>query len=282
MVPEAMLRLSLCNELLAEEGKSLREQCAIAAELGYIGLELSPGTLGNTPHCLPPQRIRDIRKTCEDQGLTVTGLHWLLAPYPHLSITEPRCAEETQGVLKGLIELCAALGGSVLVHGSPAQRLPPAGEPEDVTRDRVIDFFRPIADCARSAGVTYCLEPLSPKETPFVNTVAEAAAIVEAIGVDRFRTMIDTSAAGQSEAMPVADLVREWVPTGLIGHIQVNDTNRGAPGTGDDPFADIVGALRDVGWQQPVAVEPFVVRVDATATAAVGAATMRAFWTAAS
>ena len=67
----------------------------------------------------------------------------------------------------------------------------------------------------------------------------------------------------------------------ILGHIQVNDTNRGAPGTGDDPFADIVGALRDVGWQQPIAVEPFVVRVDATATAAIGAATMRACWAAA-
>ena len=275
-----MLRLSLCNELLAEEGKSLPEQCAIAAELGYIGLELSPGTLSNTPHCLPPQRIRDIRKTIEDRDLTVTGLHWLLAPYPQLSITDPRCAEETQDVLQGLIELCAALGGTVLVHGSPGQRVPPPGEPEDVTRNRVIDFFRPIADRAKSAGVTYCLEPLSPKETPFINTVAEAAAIVEAVGVDRFRTMIDTSAAGQGEAAPVADLIRHWMPTGLIGHVQVNDTNRGAPGTGEDPFADIVGALRAVGWRQPIAVEPFVRRVDATATAAIGAATMRAFWAA--
>lgn len=275
------MRLSFCNELLAYEGKSLAEQAAIAAELGYMGLELALGSLSDKPHELSAAELGEMRKSVEAAGLEVTGLHWLLAPYPALSITDPAVSPETSEVLKILVDHCAALGGGVLVHGSPGQRVPLAGDTPADTRNRVVDFFGPIAERAAANGVTYCLEPLSPKETSFVNRVDEAAEIVDRIESGHFRTMIDTSAAGQAESMPVADLIRKWVPSGRIAHIQVNDTNRGAPGTGDDPFADIVAALRAVGWDRPLAHEPFVTTVDASVTAAIGAATMKAYWTAA-
>lgn len=276
-----MVELSLCNELLAAEGKTIEEQCRIAAVLGFMGLELAPGTLGEAPHEMTTAEVDRLRDRVQGHGLVVTGLHWLLAPYPHLSITEPDAATATYDVLRKLIDLTAALDGKILVHGSPGQRRPPADEAIEDTTARVTDFFRPIAAHAEACGVVYCLEPLAPNETPFVNTIKQAVAIVEAIGSDAFRTMIDTSASGQSEKDSVAALIRRWVPTGLIGHIQANDTNRGAPGTGKDPFPDIVKALRDVDWRKPVAIEPFTVTVDATATAAIGAATLRACWEAA-
>jgi sugar phosphate isomerase/epimerase len=75
---------------------------------------------------------------------------------------------------------------------------------------------------------------------------------------------------------PVADLIRHWVPGGKIGHIHANDSNRGAPGMGEDPFPAIVAALRDVGWSMPVGVEPFRTLINASVTAAIGAATLRA------
>jgi len=87
--------------------------------------------------------------------------------------------------------------------------------------------------------------------------------------------MIDISAAGQVEP-PVADLVARWLPTGLVGHIHANDTNRGAPGMGDDPFPAIVAALVAAGWSHPVGVEPFRTLIDARVTAATGIATLRA------
>ncbi len=276
-----MIELSYCNETIADEGKSLDDQARIVAALGYMGLELAPGSIENEPHRMSDARIDEIRATIQAHGLAVTGLHWLLAPYPNLSITEPSVAPQTQAVLVRLVEICARLGGSVLVHGSPGQRQRVDGETAEQTRRRLIPFFKPIADKCEAHGVTYCLEPLGRKETPIVNTVAQAAEIVDGVGSDRFRAMIDTSAAGKTEDRPVAELIRHWVPTGMIGHIQVNDTNRGAPGMGDDPFRDIVRAIRDVGWSGPVAIEPFRSVVDASVTAAIGAATMRAYWTAA-
>lgn len=272
------MQLSLCNELLAKDGLSLARQCEVARDLGYMGLELAPGTQADRPHQLSAADWRDARRVVEDHGLKVTGLHWLLSPYPELSITDPGRAEETRAVLLALVDGCAEAGGSVLVHGSPGARALADGEAAADAMDRIAEFFRPVAERAERAGVTYCIEPLSRAETRFVNTVAEAVTLVERVGSRAFRTMIDTSAAGQAEAEPVADVIRRWVPTGHVAHVQVNDTNRGGPGMGEDPFSEIVRALRETGWDRPLAVEPFRTVIDGTVTAAVAAATMRACW----
>lgn len=270
-----MLDLTLCNELLAEEGLTLAQQCEIARDLGYIGLELAPATLSPAPHLLGAEERAEIRATVEDSGLRVTGLHWLLTAYPELSITDPATSDAAQEVLIALVGLCADLGGRVLVHGSPGQRMRPAGTGDGELLDRLVAFFRPIAEEAARRGVVYCIEPLAAVETDLINTVAEAARLVEAVGHPAFRTMIDISAAGQEEG-DVAGLIRQWVPTGMIAHIHANDSNRGAPGMGNDPFPQIVAALIEAGWSSPVGVEPFRTLIDARVTAAIGAATLRA------
>lgn len=271
-----MLELSMCNELLAGDGLSLDEQCARIAALGYIGVELSPGTLAATPHEMSADDWAATRATVERHGLHVTGLHWLLAPYPDLSIFDPNDTTRVREVLISLVGGCAALGGDVLVHGSPSSRERPEGMGEDTALDIAAEVLAPVAGAAEAAGVTYCIEPLSPAETNFVNTVAQGVRLVERVASPTFRTMIDTSAAGLAEAEPVADLIRRWGPTGHVAHIQLNDTNRGAPGMGADPFGDILAAMIDVGWDRPAAVEPFRIIIDGTVTAAIGIATLRA------
>jgi D-psicose/D-tagatose/L-ribulose 3-epimerase len=82
------------------------------------------------------------------------------------------------------------------------------------------------------------------------------------------RTMIDCSAAGQAEAVPVADLVRRWVPTGLIGHIHFNDPNRRGPGEGTMAFAPILAALAATKYPGDAAIEPFIYEPDGPTCAA--------------
>lgn len=87
--------------------------------------------------------------------------------------------------------------------------------------------------------------------------------------------MIDTSAAALTEDMPVPDLIRHWLPSGHIAHIQVNDSNRRAPGQGEDDFPAIFRAMRDAGYNGVVSVEPFVYRPDGPLTAARAAGYVR-------
>ena len=263
------MRVSLCNEVIGE--LSFARQCEMAAALGYDGLEIAPMTLSDDPTTLSGTRIAELRRAASDAGIAITGLHYVLRAPAGLSITtrDEAVRQRTIEVMRALCGLCAELGGKIMVHGSPDQRKLEPGDEEDGRR-RGIACFAAVADAAQAAGVAYCVEALARNQTAFINTVAEAAAIVRAIDNPALRTMIDCSAAGQSEAEPVDALVKRWLPSGLIAHIHFNDPNRRGPGEGALHFGPILAALRDGGYQCNAAIEPFVYTPDGPACAARG------------
>jgi sugar phosphate isomerase/epimerase len=262
------MRISLCNEVVRE--LSFREQCALARGLGYDGLEVAPFTLSDEPHRLPYARRTELRRIAEDAGIAITGLHWLLLVPEGLSITSDHDGSRLRAieVMRGLIELCADLGGEILVHGSPGARQITPGQSQDAALAHATECFAAIAKDAEQAGVTYCIEPLAKSETPLINTVEEAVAIVRAIDSPAVRTMIDTCAAGQAEAQPIADLIDRWLPGGQVAHIHLNDPDRRAPGQGELRFGPILGALRRQGYAGIASVEPFVYEPDGPTSAA--------------
>jgi D-psicose/D-tagatose/L-ribulose 3-epimerase len=255
------MRFALCNEVLQPMG--FAQQCAFAAQLGYDGLEVAPFTLAENPIDITDAQAREFRRIAEDAGLKIFGLHWLLVAPAGLSIVSDDKAlrDRTVGVMKRLVELCAVMGGSYLVHGSPKQRSVPQGATKAQALERATDCFAQVASAARSHGVVYCVEPLSTRETDLINTVAEAAKIVDAVNSPGLKTMIDCSAAGQVEQQPVDDLIRQWMPSGHVAHIQVNDPNRRGPGQGEMKFEPILRAVADMrnagNYNGVVAVEPF-------------------------
>lgn len=260
------MKLSLCNEVIREFG--FPEQCAYAAALGYAGLEIAPFTLSDTPHTLAPPQISQARRALADAGLTCSSLHWLLLAPGGLSITDPDDAvrAHTVDVMRRLVDLAAELGADCLVHGSPAQRaLPESGAA--AARDRAVECLAAAGEAAEAAGVVYCIEPLSRKETNFVNTVADAAEIVRAVGSPGLRTMIDTSATARDGVDPTT-VIDAWYASGLIAHVQVNDPNRRGPGQGELDFSPFLSALRRHDYGGWVAVEPFDYVPDGPACAA--------------
>lgn len=261
------MRIALCNEVLAP--LPFARQCEVAAALGYQGLEVAPFTLGDAPHQLSAAERAGLRRAAQDAGIAVSGLHWLLRQPVGLSITSADAAvrARTLDTMRRQIALCAELGGAVLVHGSPAQRRLPPGE-EAAARQRGIEAFAAVAADAQAAGVTYCIEPLAPPEADFIHTVAQAAAIVQAIGRPGLRTMLDCCAAARAEAEPVHAVLARWLPTGLLAHVQVNDPNLRGPGQGGLGFLAILRTLRQHGYAGWVAVEPFDYHPDGPASAA--------------
>jgi sugar phosphate isomerase/epimerase len=262
-----MNRLALCNEVIRD--LPFARQCEMAAGLGYHGLEVAPFTLGENAYRMPQAGRAAIRRASAEHGIAVSGLHWLLVAPEGLSIaTADRAAwERTVEVMRRLVGLCADLGGAYLVHGSPAQRRLDPADPAG-SAERALEAWAAVAREAEAAGVVYCIEPLAPRETDFVNTLAEAAAIVRRIGSGSLRTMLDTSAAALAEAEPVPDLVERWMPTGLIAHVQLNDRNRRGPGEGGDRFLPVLAALKRTGYTGWLAVEPFEYQPDGPTCAA--------------
>jgi sugar phosphate isomerase/epimerase len=261
------MHISLCNEVIRE--LPFEQQCAFARAVGYDGLEIAPFTLSEEPHLLSPLRRAQVRRIATDAGIAITGLHYLLLAPKALSITSSDAAQRTRtvDVMRRLCELAADLGARTLVHGSPAQRRPEPGLEAD-GRKWGAESFAAVADAALRAGVIYCIEPLAPPDNQFIHTVNEAAAIVRAIGSPAVRTMLDCSSAARAEAQAIPDLLGQWLPTGLIAHVHLNDPNRRGPGEGELMFPAILRALREGGYSGVAAIEPFVYQPDGPACAA--------------
>ena len=269
------MKISLCNEVLA--ALPLERQCEYAAQLGYDGLEIAPFTLADEADAIDTAAASRIRHTVESFGLVVTGLHWLLVKPSGLSVTSPDAVlrERTFDVMARLTGLCAELGGSVLVHGSPKQRAIAPGDDAGTALGRLGEALERIAHVAGRHGVVYCIEPLGRTETPLINTVAEAADLVSTIDHPNLRTMIDCSAAGSTETTSLPELIDRWLPTGLVAHVQANDPNRRAPGQGEMRFAPILAALDRNGYAGVVSVEPFDYVPDGVGSAAFAIAYLR-------
>jgi sugar phosphate isomerase/epimerase len=135
-----------------------------------------------------------------------------------------------------------------------------------------------LAPHAQAAGVVYCLEPLGRFETPVINTVAEAAALVDRVGSPALRTMLDVSAASNSESEPVHEVLRRHLASGHIAHVQLNDRNRRGPGQGDTDQRPVLQVLKDQGYAGWMAVEPFEYLPDGPACAEASARHVRDLW----
>ncbi|MBF0280525.1 MAG: sugar phosphate isomerase/epimerase [SAR324 cluster bacterium] len=262
------MKFSLCNEVISD--RPIEEQFEFAASLSYDGLEIAPFTLAEDPRLITKHTVALVKKAASDAGITVTGLHWLLVKPENLSITssEDAVRRETLEVLFANVDLCAELGGKVLVHGSPRQRMIDEKEDRAEAEKRTLEIFFAVAARAEAAGVLYCLEPLRREMTNYINTISDAVSIVAQINSSAFKTMVDTSAAASTESVPVEQLIRHWMPTGHLAHVQFNDQNRRAAGQGDDRFLEILRALKETGYNGTIAMEPFLYEPNRNACAA--------------
>ena len=262
------MKFAICNETFVDWEWERMLECI--AQLGYDGVEVAPFTLADRATDISDQRRRDLRHAAQRAGVKVIGLHWLLVKPGGLSIStaDDQARKRTLDVMLAFIDQCAELGGRYLVHGSPHQRRIDPGDTRAAALARAQDCFARAAERAAKAGVVYCVEPLSSDQTPLINTLEEAAQIVEAVGNPALKTMLDCSAAGRMEKEPLAALVERWLPKGVIAHVQVNDRNRQGPGQGEQRFAPLIGALRRHGYGGDLAVEPFDYVPDGPAAAA--------------
>ncbi|MBV8572046.1 MAG: sugar phosphate isomerase/epimerase [Acidobacteriaceae bacterium] len=264
-------RFAICNELF--QNMPLSEGCAAAQGLGYSGIELAPFTLADDPATLDAPKRREIRSTISDHNLTFVGLHWLLAAPAGLHITTPNLAVRRRSwdYVRRLIDLCADLAGSrrsdngILVFGSPKQRSTVDGIDRMAAADVFADELAGVAPHAEQRGVQLLVEALPFAQSDVVNSLAEAAAIVDRIGSPAVQTMFDVHNA-VDEKMPHSDLIRKYFR--YIRHIHVNELDGREPGTGDYDFAALLETLAALNYSGWVSLEAFDFSRDARAIAA--------------
>lgn len=254
-MPAFHFRQAICNEMY--EKQPFAEVCRSVRAIDYTGIEISPFTLAEKPADISAAQRREYRDIITSTGLTFAGLHWLMVSPAGLHVTGPDRAlrERSWQHIRELIDLCADLGDNgVMVFGSPKQRCTTGGLSRDAATKNYIDGLAGVAPHAAERGVTLLVEALPINQCDVINTLAEAAAIVNQIDSPGVRTMFDTHNA-VDEAEPHAALVDRYFD--LIRHVHINEMDGRHPGTGDYDFKPVLGALRRRGYQHWVSLEVF-------------------------
>jgi sugar phosphate isomerase/epimerase len=245
---------AICNETFGDWPHE--RVCKFVAELGYTGLEIAPFTLAPLITDVRAERRKLLQRQAEDAGLTIVGLHWLLAKTTGLELTSPDLSvrKRTAEYLGELAKCCRDLGGDLLVFGSPQQRKIPENHSREQATEFAVDTFRRAASAFADHDVVLCLEPLALTETGFLNRCAEACELLERIGHPSFALHQDVKAMS-AEPTPVPTLIRRYAK--WTRHFHANDPNRRGPGFGDTDFRPIFQALKESGYQGWVSVEVF-------------------------
>lgn len=248
------MKYAICNETF--EGWDHARVCGRIAELGYGGLEIAPFTLASRITDVSAARRAELRRQAEAAGVSIIGLHWLLAKTEGFCLTSPDEAvrKRTADYFNALAAACADLGGWVLVLGSPLQRKVPAGHTREQAAEFALDTLSHVLASLERTKTILALEPLGPQETDFLNTAAEGDDLIRRLGHPNVKLHLDVKAMS-TEAAPVSEVIRNHARH--MVHFHSNDPNRRGPGFGDTDFRPIFRALRDVRYEGWVSVEVF-------------------------
>ncbi len=156
-----------------------------------------------------------------------------------------RRAEFRDGIRKAL-DYAAALG-------CPRLHVMAGLAPADAARDMLLGCYAANLDwaaeeCAK-AGVKPVIEPINHRDIPgfFLNTTAQAKAVIEAVGPERVGLQFDLYHCQITEG-DVTRKAQELLP--FIAHMQVADTpGRHEPGTGEVRWDFVFGAIDAMGYR---------------------------------
>ncbi|HHW08572.1 MAG TPA: sugar phosphate isomerase/epimerase [Firmicutes bacterium] len=248
------MKLAMCNELFG--ALDWPAVCRSIASHGYEGVEIAPFTFAPYVTAIGPKERREIKTVAEEAGLTITGLHWLLARTEGLHITSPDPAvrQRTAAYLIELVQFCRDLGGRVLVLGSPKQRSLLPGVAREAAMDYAAAVLAEAARAAAASGAVIALEPLTPAETDFICTAGEAMELIKRINSPGLRLHVDAKAS-TAESCPIGEVIAAYAD--YIAYVHVNDPNMLGPGMGDMDLTPLITALRTIGYDGWLSVEAF-------------------------
>lgn len=249
------MKFGICQEMFVDW--DWERQCRFIQETGYTGIELAPFTLGDRIGDVPAETRSTMKQQAGDHGLTIFGLHWLLAKTEglHLTTSDAAVRKATAEYLIELGQACADFGGTLMVFGSPFQRNLEEGMSFEQGLANAAEVFGAALPAFADRGVSICMEPLTSKETNFITTCAEATQLIELVDQPNFVLHQDVKAMLGAEKKSLPELIHEYA--GKTGHFHVNDTNLLGPGMGETQYEPILKALVDSGYDGWVSVEVF-------------------------
>ncbi len=248
------MKFALCNETYGNQ--EFGKTCDHIAACGYDGIEIAPFTLKEDPRAITESEAIAFGDRARSAGLEVVGLHWLLVKpsWLHLTTTDPLLQKDTVAFGQHLARICSAMGGSIMVWGSPQQRNLEEDWDYDEASKRAADTLQKISETASQVDVTIAMEPLAKKETNFLNTAAQTIELLKRVDHPSCRLHLDVKAMSDEE-LPIDQVIVS--SAAYLAHFHANDPNLRGPGTGDVAYPPIVRALREAKYEGYISVEVF-------------------------
>jgi D-psicose/D-tagatose/L-ribulose 3-epimerase len=243
---------------LTTEG--LAEVAARVADMGFDLMETAIEVPGGYDYARTGEVIND-------HGLGVS-LVTVLGPDHDLLHRDEKIRENGRAYMRYCIDAAHALG-AINLGGPFYSALGRTWQSTAEEREREMELLagqlRELADYAADRGVVLCIEPLNRFETSFINIAAQLLELLDRVDHPACQALLDTFHMNIEEKS-LGDAIR--AVGNRLGHLHACENDRGAPGSGHVPWADVAGALRDINYDGPVVIESFSAHIEAIAKAA--------------
>jgi len=221
------------------------------SKIGYGGVELAVGSrYGLDPQAVGPQKTREIKRRCEEEGLQIVALMIFL----RIMTDEP---EEHRRNLHAFGQ-AAELARELIAGGTPVVTTTVGGAatPWRKMRHELIQRLREYAEIAEK---TSCLLAVEPHIGGGLDRPERAVWLMENLRSPWVKLNFDIShfaVAGYA----TEDCIRALLPHAVHAHVKdgrlVNEKVEFLlPGEGDFDYVTYFRAMRDAGWDRFVTVE---------------------------
>lgn len=228
------------------KGTNLRERALLLKRLGYQGIELGPEYLDRLPEAI----LTELKGT----GIVVSAI------VGSLKLLDPNPSVRSQAVEldRRRLEMAHLLGASAVIEvpmfGSckfPDQKdAPPPHRLED---GLLVQGLKQLATDVKHTGVLLLLEPLTKKETHYMNLQSHGARIIQDVGAPGFKLLSDFYHMQMEEA-DIAATLRDFGQ--YTGYVHLADgVKRTEPGSLPFDYRPGFRALHKNGFSGWLTVE---------------------------
>jgi D-psicose/D-tagatose/L-ribulose 3-epimerase len=221
-----------------------------ASELGYTAIEIGLENVDFDP--VP------VKMEIDSNQLQVT-LCAALSSGRDISSFDENVRQSTKQYMKKCFQLGESLGakiyaGPIYAGGGKAHLL----STKDKEREWkfAVDGIREMAEEAANHGMSIAIEPLNRYRTSVVNTIKQALQLIADINKDNVGILFDTYQANIEE-VNIYESLKQVLVSGKLFHVQLSDSNRGAPGMGHIDFDPIFSLLKEYRYMGHITVETF-------------------------
>lgn len=243
-------KLAVSN--IAWEQNLLKEHLELLRKIGCDGVEIAPSCIWKEPTDLLPYELEDFKRLITDRGLTIPAFHALLFTRPELTLFNSRKEREDMlAYLKKLIHLAGKLSVPALVYGSPASR---KRDKKDYSEcyNIAVEAFSVLAKEAENHNTVFCIEPLGPKESDFVNNAEEGFSLVRDVARPGFGLHLDAKAMVDAKEDFEAVFKNYG---GILKHFHCGDPGLAPPGHTGLDHGPIGAALANSQYKGFVSIE---------------------------